>query len=129
MLPSHQWIAVDPDLTGFGWTTGQGGGMSINPSDGPSAPGQDVECKNCTPSNGMLLYGSGMGKSGTTASYAEIKECLKKVPVRRPYNLLVYNCRDWTVDAEGACGLDCSSGPSFPLTSGGPGNYPTRPMR
>jgi RHS repeat-associated protein len=101
----HRWISFNSNtLVGYGWTATTW--RTINPMDGPNK-NEVTDCRDCRRTSGKLQYGTGAGKSAVTASRAEIEDCVAKTPTARAYDPVRYNCRDWTNDAEKACGLKC----------------------
>lgn len=94
---------VDPDGNnwGYGW-----GGAHTKP--GPEGHFHPNSCKACSKGAGSLQYGSGSGKAGNTASDADIKDCITKVPPSKDYSKFGYNCKSWAKEAAAKCGLDCN---------------------
>jgi RHS repeat-associated protein len=52
-----------------------------------------------------LNSGSGKGKVGSTASDAEILDCIKNHAPTQPYSMMYYNCKSWATQAASNCGL------------------------
>ena len=68
-------------------------------------------CVTCEKANTSLKHGSGKGKVGTTATDAEVQDCIKNYPPRKPYKAWGkgrYNCKDWAWEAATSCGLTCN---------------------
>ena len=90
-----------------GWGIG-GGGAGTLPM--PENAFHADSCTSLTRGNSPLKYGKGAaaGKTGANATDAEIKDCISKVPMSKPYVAWGrgrYNCRDWAKEAVAACGL------------------------
>jgi hypothetical protein len=90
-----------------GWGIG-GGGAGTTPS-AENAFHAD-SCTSLTRGTSPLKYGKGAaaGKTGSNATDDEIKDCISKVPMSKPYVAWGrgrYNCRDWAKEAVAACGL------------------------
>jgi hypothetical protein len=111
ILPNHQYYSCDAaTLAGYGWTAT--GGRLIG-NDAPNT-GETVTCRRCKLNGSPLKYGStgGIGKPSTSASEAEIIDCIKNTPTAKSYCSLpipwmYYTCRSWVSDAAAACGISC----------------------
>lgn len=64
-------------------------------------------CKTCTKNGSALKYGSGAGKSSTSASDEEVRDCIMNRKPTRPYSFPRYVCTDWAKEAAADCGLTC----------------------
>ena len=64
-------------------------------------------CKTCTKSGSALKYGSGAGKSSTSASDEEVRDCIMSRKPTRSYSFPRYVCTDWAKEAAADCGLTC----------------------
>ncbi len=100
----------------FDWSDGSGGRDGVGLRDPNARDGdhpqsesgsQARHCYTCYKSWAVLKHGSGAGKSGTSASFDEVKECLKSRPIKGDYGGLMNNCNDWASDAAKDCGLNC----------------------
>jgi hypothetical protein len=60
------------------------------------------------PGSGSLQHGSASGKAGNTASDADIKDCITKVPPSKDYSKFGYSCKSWAKEAAAKWGLDCN---------------------
>jgi hypothetical protein len=88
---------------GIGWA---GGPPNNEKASKPS------RCETCPKSGDYKLeYGSGKGKPGSTATDAEILDCLKEYPPKFRYDWISYNCKDWAMEAMMKCGLKCTQQP------------------
>ena len=89
-----------PWLWGYGFSgpAGTKSELHFNPSS----------CKSCKKSSGSLKFGSGAGKSGSSASDLEIRDCIEKSKPTAPYDKFGYNCKAWAKQAASNCGLDCN---------------------
>jgi RHS repeat-associated protein len=87
----------------FVWGWGFSGGTktvrekAFNPS----------HCKSCSKNGSSLMYGSGAGKSSTSASDIEIRDCIMNRKPTRRYSFPTYVCTDWAEEAAKDCGLTC----------------------
>jgi RHS repeat-associated protein len=122
--PSNDFILGCCNIRGhdfYRWPDGNGGFGSVgyqNPigkngdKPTPDHPEKARLCSRCYRSSGILKYGSngssGKGKSGYSASDAEIIDCLKNRPIKGDYRGLRNNCNDWARGAAKDCGLWCS---------------------
>ena len=86
------------------WGLGIGGG-SAGTLPLPELHFHPDSCFDLTACNAPLKYGKGAGKIGAKATDDEIKDCLSKVPMSKPYGMTSYNCKDWAEEAAAACGL------------------------
>jgi RHS repeat-associated protein len=113
--PSNDFVIGCANLRGhdyFDWPDGDGGRDGVGyPGQGTlptsEAGSQPRSCRPCYKSNSPLKHGAGAGKSGTSASDDEIKDCLKNRPIKGNYHGLCNNCNDWARGAAKDCGLSC----------------------
>jgi RHS repeat-associated protein len=113
--PSNDFVIGCANLRGhdyFDWPDGDGGRDGVGyPGQGTlptsEAGSQPRSCRPCYKSNSPLKHGAGAGKSGTSASDDEIKDCLKNRPIKGNYHGLCNNCNDWASGAAKDCGLFC----------------------
>jgi RHS repeat-associated protein len=87
----------------FIWGWGFSGGTRTA-AEGHFAPDS---CKPCKKNGSSLKYGSGAGKSSTSASDDEIRDCIMNRKPTRPYSFPRYVCTDWAKEAAKDCGLTC----------------------
>jgi RHS repeat-associated protein len=95
-----QYVDSNGNKWGYGWGGGKTGVPEQHFNPNSSTP--------CQKGSGILKYGSGAGKSGSSASDAEVQDCIKNNPPTKPYSSTGYNCRSWAKDAAKNCGLDCN---------------------
>jgi RHS repeat-associated protein len=106
---SHQYMqyaeCLPSDFIGppFLWGWGFSGGTAAT----PERHFHPDKCKACTKNGGSLKYGSGAGRSSSSATDAEIMDCIKNTKPDKPYSYPSYVCFDWTKKAAKDCGLTC----------------------
>jgi RHS repeat-associated protein len=88
-----------------GWGHAEGG-----PHDEPDTllNAKETKCASCTLAMGGLKYGKGKGKRGVDATGDEIYDCLRNRPSKGPFDSLWNNCWEYSIGAQGDCGLRCS---------------------
>jgi uncharacterized protein RhaS with RHS repeats len=95
----------DPIQGTDGWGIGGGsaGTLPLNEQHfKPNFCNRLSKCGDC------IKYGKGAGKSGSSATDDEIKDCITNTPMSKPYKALGYNCQAWAEEAAASCGL-CKS--------------------
>jgi len=97
----HSYLQyVDGEGNKWGWGFASGG----TTSEGHFNPNSCKPCKK----TGTLKSVSGGGNSASSATDAEIQDCIKTSKPSKPYSTFRYNCRDWAKEAAKKCGLDCN---------------------
>jgi len=72
-----QYINNNDNKWGYGWAGG--------PKGVPEGHFKPNSCNPCKKGKGSLKYGSGTGKSGSGATDAEVKDCIKNNPPTKPF--------------------------------------------
>lgn len=73
---------------------------------------QNLNCPRavtCKKAKRRLQYGNAAGTEGTSATDAQILDCIKSRPTLGPYGPPFNDCRHWVGPATSDCGLDCGS--------------------
>jgi hypothetical protein len=95
---------TDGDGKKHGWDFAEGG-----PHEEPDTllNAKETKCASCTRTGSRLEYGKGKGKKGRAATDDEIYDCLQHRPAKGSYDTLTYNCWEYSIGAQGDCGLRC----------------------
>jgi len=100
-----QYVGQQPSV-GPTWIWGYG--FSGPAGTAPESHFNPNSCKSCSRSNSPLKFGSGSGKTGSSASDQDIMDCIVNSKPTAPYNKWSYNCKAWAKEAASNCGLDCN---------------------
>ena len=84
-------------------------GIGISGGGAGTLPSNELAFKPtiCTPlaakKNCKLPLGKGAGKQAGNATDAEIFDCMRNVPMSKPYFWAGYNCKSWAYEASSKC--------------------------
>jgi uncharacterized protein RhaS with RHS repeats len=116
---TYDWVIGIANARGhdyFDWPADKGGRDGIgfrdeNGKDGDlptsEAGSQARNCRQCYKSGKPIKYGSGVGKPWRAVTDEDIKDCLRKRPIKGDYHGTQNNCNDWARGAAEECGIVC----------------------